>query len=226
MTLDVPGLEEPAVGQLISLPVTRPPRLNQLYLRRGRQLAVGRDDEVLASEAFHEGQRAGRGRLDRGDHQRAAQGAADRRRGVLARVCVSDQAGRHAARSRSTSAFLWMEHEALSTAYDMEGAFNDVAISLTHGTSVEDVIHRDRPVAGAVRLPRRVCPQGPVVASAVGERHPRAAHGGADRADDLSVRGGVSAECRADAAHQPAARADRGARRRSATRTCKSPGTT
>jgi putative ABC transport system permease protein len=52
VTLDVPGLEDPAVGQLISLPVTRPPKLNQLYLRRGRQLSVGRDDEVLASEAF------------------------------------------------------------------------------------------------------------------------------------------------------------------------------
>src|SRR5215204_1509957 len=45
-------LDDPAVGQLISLPVTRPPRLNQIYLRRGRQLAIGRDDEVLASEAF------------------------------------------------------------------------------------------------------------------------------------------------------------------------------
>ena len=52
VTLDVPGLDEPAVGQIISLPVTRQPRLNQLYLRRGRQLEVGRDDEVLASEAF------------------------------------------------------------------------------------------------------------------------------------------------------------------------------
>src|SRR6185295_18925104 len=52
VTLDVPGLEEPGVGQLISLPVTREPRLNQLYLRRGRQLTFGRDDEVLASEAF------------------------------------------------------------------------------------------------------------------------------------------------------------------------------
>ena len=49
VTLDVPGLEDPAVGQLISVPVTRPPRLNQIYLRRGRQLAVGHDDEVLAS---------------------------------------------------------------------------------------------------------------------------------------------------------------------------------
>src|SRR5262245_25522969 len=52
VTLDVPGLAEPAVGQLISLPVTRPARLNQVYLRRGRQLEFGRDDEVLASEAF------------------------------------------------------------------------------------------------------------------------------------------------------------------------------
>ena len=37
---------------------------------------------------------------------------------------------------------LWMEHEALSIAYDMEGAFNDVAISLSHGVSPEEVIHR------------------------------------------------------------------------------------
>src|ERR1700742_2529108 len=45
VTLDVPGLAEPAVGQLISLPVVRPPRLNQLYLRRGRQLTVRRREE-------------------------------------------------------------------------------------------------------------------------------------------------------------------------------------
>ena len=37
---------------------------------------------------------------------------------------------------------LWMEHEALSTAYDMKGGFNDVSIGLTRGTPVEDVIRR------------------------------------------------------------------------------------
>ena len=37
---------------------------------------------------------------------------------------------------------LWMEHEALSTAYDMKGGFNDVSIGLTRGTSVEEVIRR------------------------------------------------------------------------------------
>jgi putative ABC transport system permease protein len=50
----VEGLDEPAVGQLISLPVTREPALNQVYIRRGRQLSPGRDDEVLASEGFVE----------------------------------------------------------------------------------------------------------------------------------------------------------------------------
>ena len=37
---------------------------------------------------------------------------------------------------------LWMEHEALSTAYDMDGAFNDVTFGLQRGASVEEVIFR------------------------------------------------------------------------------------
>ena len=102
VTLDVPGLDEPAVGQLISLPVTRPPRLNQVYLRRGRQLTVGRDDEVLASEAFL----IANNDLDVGDSIAAIingrrKELRDRRRGVFARVRVSDQAGRHAARPQA-----------------------------------------------------------------------------------------------------------------------------
>ena len=141
VTLDVPGLEEPAVGQLISLPVTRPPRLNQLYLRRGRQLAVGRDDEVLASEAFLKANK-----LDVGDSIVAI---INGRRKELRIVGVAFspeyvfqiKPGDMLPDPKHFG-ILWMEHEALSTAYDMEGAFNDVAISLTRGTSVEEVIRR------------------------------------------------------------------------------------
>jgi putative ABC transport system permease protein len=141
VTLDVPDLEEPAVGKLISLPVTRPPRLNQLYLRRGRALEVGRDDEVLASEAFMEANK-----LDIGD-------------GVVAIINGRRQELRIVGVAFSPEyvfqikpgdmlpdprhfGILWMEHEALSIAFDMEGAFNDVAISLSHGVSPEEVIHR------------------------------------------------------------------------------------
>ncbi|MFO0789594.1 MAG: ABC transporter permease [Pirellulales bacterium] len=141
VTLDVPGLEEPAVGQLISLPVTRPPRLNQLYLRRGRQLTVGRDDEVLASEAFLKANHIELG----GSIAAIINGRRKELRVVgvafspeyVFQIKPGDMLPdpRH-------FAILWMEHEALSTAYDMEGGFNDISISLTRGTPVEDVIHR------------------------------------------------------------------------------------
>lgn len=141
VTLDVPGLDEPAVGQLISLPVTRPPRLNQLYLRRGRQLEIGRDDEVLASEAF-----LNANHLDVGDSIVAI---INGRRKALRVVGVAFSP-EYVFQIKPGDmlpdpehfGILWMEHEALSTAYDMDGAFNDVAIGLSHGTPVEDVIYR------------------------------------------------------------------------------------
>ena len=41
VTIDVPGLDEPAVGRLVSVPVPRSPMLNALTLTRGRWLACG-----------------------------------------------------------------------------------------------------------------------------------------------------------------------------------------
>ena len=128
MTLDVPGLDEPAVGQLISLPVTRPPLLNQVYLRRGRQLELGHDDEVLASEAFVKANK-----LDIGDSIVAI---INGRRKELRIVGVAFspeyvfqiKPGDMLPDPKHFG-ILWMEHEALSTAYDMDGAFNDVTIS-------------------------------------------------------------------------------------------------
>ena len=54
VTLDVPGMAEPATGRLISLPERGRPRLNDVYLRRGRWIDPTRPDEVLASEMFCE----------------------------------------------------------------------------------------------------------------------------------------------------------------------------
>jgi putative ABC transport system permease protein len=50
--LDVPGLNEPAVGKLVSIPETPRIDLNALHLRAGRWIEPGRDSEVLASEGF------------------------------------------------------------------------------------------------------------------------------------------------------------------------------
>ena len=52
VTLDVEGLDEPAVGRLVSIPDRKTPGLNDIYLRRGRYIDPLRSGEVLVGESF------------------------------------------------------------------------------------------------------------------------------------------------------------------------------
>src|SRR6516165_3824910 len=61
VTLDVPGLDEPATGRLISIPERRMPILNDLFLREGRYIEPGQRGEALVSEAFASANRIGVG---------------------------------------------------------------------------------------------------------------------------------------------------------------------
>jgi putative ABC transport system permease protein len=141
VNLDVPDLDEPAVGKLISLPVTRPPLLNQLYLRKGRQLTPGRDDEVLASEGFMKANH-----LDVGDSIVAIINGRRKELRIVGQVFSAEYVFQIKPGDMLPDArhfgILWMEHEALAGAYDMDGAFNDVAIRLQRHASLEQVIHR------------------------------------------------------------------------------------
>ncbi len=93
VTLDVPGMAEPAVGRLISIPAGRPPTLCDVFLRAGRAIAAGRPDEVLASEGFAVRARPSARRLGRRHHQRPPPRAADCRPGAVAGVHLPDPAG-------------------------------------------------------------------------------------------------------------------------------------
>jgi putative ABC transport system permease protein len=57
VTLDVPGMSEPATGRLISIPEIGRPPLNDVFMRRGRWPDAARADEVLASEMCCESHR-------------------------------------------------------------------------------------------------------------------------------------------------------------------------
>lgn len=141
VTLDVPGLAEPAMGRLISLPDRQAPRLNTLFLREGRWIEAGNRREVLASEAFADanGLRPGDsiGAVINGRWERL----------YIAGVALSPE---YVYEIRSGDIFpdnrrfgvLWMSREALGSAYQMEGAFNDVSFLLTPGASEPDVIAR------------------------------------------------------------------------------------
>ena len=52
VTLDLENLDEPAGAQLVSIHSDRRPRVNDLFLRRGRWIEANRPDEIVASEGF------------------------------------------------------------------------------------------------------------------------------------------------------------------------------
>src|SRR5690606_12531962 len=52
MIIDMPGMVEPASGEVISLPDFRPARVNAIHLREGRNPERGRPGEVMVDEAF------------------------------------------------------------------------------------------------------------------------------------------------------------------------------
>src|SRR5262249_39593471 len=139
VTLDVPGLEEPATGRLISIPARGRPALNDVFLRRGRWIDGARSDEVLASEAF-----AVANRLEPGSRVAAVINGHKRWLTIVGlalspEYVYSLRPGELIPDDRRFG-ILWMERRALASAFDMEGGFNDVALRLMPGASMPDVL--------------------------------------------------------------------------------------
>jgi putative ABC transport system permease protein len=140
-TLDVAGLAEPAVGRLVSIPERPGPGLNELYLRRGRYIEPGRTGEVLVSEGF-----ATAHRLHPGDSIRAV---INGRRHALRIVGIAlSPEYIYAIRAGDLLpddhrfGIVWMGHTDVAAAFDMQGAFNDLCLTVMPGTSEADVLRR------------------------------------------------------------------------------------
>jgi putative ABC transport system permease protein len=157
VTLDVPGLDEPALGRLVSIPVPMRPMLNGLFLRSGRLPEPGRPDEVVASELFTEANALAPG---------AAVGAIINGRRRTLRIVgvalspeyiVTVRPGELIPDNRRFGV-LWMDRRAIGTAFDMEGGFNDVALALAPGAQEAAVLEAlDRllqPYGGFGAIPR------------------------------------------------------------------------
>ena len=146
--LDVPGLPEPATGRLVSVPAAHVPMLNDPVVRSGRWLEPGGRDELLASEAFcrANGLRAG-GSLGAVIHGRW-------RELRIVGTAISPEfiyeirgTGDVFPDNRAFGA-MWMDRRILAAAFDMEGSFNDVVLTLAPGAVEADVIARlDRVLA-------------------------------------------------------------------------------
>jgi putative ABC transport system permease protein len=157
VTLDVPGMSDPATGRLISLPERGRPLLNDVYLRNGRWIDPLRPDEVLASEMFCEAHAFGPG-------DRVAAIINGRRRWLtIVGVALSPEyvfaiRPGELIPDKQRFGIFWMDGRALGAAFDMEGGFNDVSVALARGAVEQDVIAAlDRllePYGGRGAIPR------------------------------------------------------------------------
>ena len=141
VSLDVPGLDEPAVGRLVSVPGRQAPSLNALFLRRGRNIEPGRQDEIVISESFSTANN-----LDVG----SSIGAVINGRWGKLRIVGVALSPEYVYEIRGAEVFpdnkrfgvLWMSREALGPLFNMEGAFNDVSLTLAPGASEPAVVQR------------------------------------------------------------------------------------
>jgi putative ABC transport system permease protein len=139
VTLDVPGLEEPAVGQIFSVPARPRPALNDIHILTGRYPDPARLDEVLVSESF-----ARANQLTPGSTLGAVINGSWRRLQIVGIAISPDFIGEVAPGTIFPDdrrfGILRMNRDVLAAASGMEGAFNDLAIKLAPGASEGAVI--------------------------------------------------------------------------------------
>lgn len=137
--LEIEGFEGAVSGRFVSLPVPGDPGLNGVWLRRGR-LAVA-DDEVVVGEAFAQAHG-----LVPGDRLVAVlngrrQGLAVVGIGLSPEFVYAIRPGDIFPDFQRFGVF-WMTRDALAAAYDLEGAFNDLAVALDRGAREGSVIEQ------------------------------------------------------------------------------------
>ena len=139
--LQVPGFDDPVTGHIVSIPEGRQPELNRLYLREGRLVRPGQEEEVILNEPFAEvhGLKPG--------HRLEATISGRRRSLTVVGIALSPsklmqiQPGTLFP-DQERFGVLWMGRSALAAAYDLEGAFNEVSFTLSPGASIHDVVSR------------------------------------------------------------------------------------
>jgi len=134
VNLDVEGFEDPISGHILSLPDNSRGLLNQIYLREGRLPEPGRDNEIVLSEEFVQAHK-----LRPGDKISATING--RRKALtIVGIALSPEFIYQIAPGAMFPdplryGVLWIARQPLATAYDMEGAFNDVTLTMSRGTN-------------------------------------------------------------------------------------------
>ena len=136
---DMPGMQEPATGEVFSLPDNVEPAVNQVHLVRGRTPRPGRRDEAVVLQSFAEAHG-----LNIGDPV-AATIYGGRETVNIVGIALSPEhvyaiAPGQLVPDDRLFGVLWMSREALAEAVNQDGAFNDAVVRLAYGAGEAGVI--------------------------------------------------------------------------------------
>ena len=134
--IELPGVADPVIGQLIGLDPRQPPRMNRVTLQNGRALDEARHGDgaipTLVSAAFADV----RG-LKPGSRVGALINGKRRTLEVVGTALSPEYifAGMMGMPDMRGFGVFWVPRDALAAAYDMQGAFNRIAVKLAPGAS-------------------------------------------------------------------------------------------
>jgi putative ABC transport system permease protein len=139
--IEIDGVADPIVGQLIGMDPRLPARMNRVTVRNGRALddAASTDASIpaLVSAGFADAHALAPG------SRLSAQINGKRRQLVIAGIALSPEfvfAGLMGSPDQRGFGVFWLPRDTLAAAYDMDGAFNRVAIKLAPGASERAVV--------------------------------------------------------------------------------------
>ncbi|MGD8323767.1 MAG: ABC transporter permease [Gammaproteobacteria bacterium] len=137
--LDMPTMEEPASGEILSLPDTGEPAVNQIYLARGRAPQPEGFDEAVVLETFAEAHG-----LEIGDSV-AATVYGGRKRLNIVGIGLSPEhvysiaPGQLVPDARLFGVF-WMSRNSLAQSINQDGAFTEAVVRIAPGVDEDAVI--------------------------------------------------------------------------------------
>ncbi len=158
VTLDLPGLAEPADGTIISIPDDRAQQLHTLFLRRGRLPEIGSRSEVVVGEAFAEAHGFAPGNEITAIIHGARQTLKITGIALSPEFVFEARPGDTLPDNRRFGVF-WMNERELANAYQLDGAFNSVLVDLAPGVAtapIMDALNRTlAPYGGLIAYDRK-----------------------------------------------------------------------
>ncbi|MFW5660735.1 MAG: ABC transporter permease [Oceanicaulis sp.] len=129
---DMPGMAEPATGTIHSLPRGRPPGVNDIYLSAGSRPSPDRPGDVVVLQSFADAHGLGVGDTIRATIRGRQETLSISGLALSPEYVYAIAPGQLVPEARLFGV-LWMDRQALETAAEQKGAFNEVVVRLSRG---------------------------------------------------------------------------------------------